>query len=102
VTPKLDRELAKHLQERIEVIVTDSAANELLAGDIGRGRREGHAEDLDATASAQPDLRAQLTETLTPNLILIGRDLRALLPQAFVPKLPSQVIFTTNADLGVL
>ena len=74
VTPKLDRELAKHLQERIEVIVTDSAANELLAGDIGRGRREGHAEDLDATASAQPDLRAQLTETLTPNLILIGRD----------------------------
>ena len=42
--------------------MTDSAANELLAGQIGRGRRE----NADARAS---------TELLTPNLLLVGRDL---------------------------
>jgi hypothetical protein len=71
----LDKDLLKHIQDRVEVVVSDSAENELLAGEIGRGNRRAIADDLDAAdPSARSELRKHLTDTLTPNLLLIGRD----------------------------
>lgn len=55
--PVLDTALERHIRDRIEIVVTDAAANELLAGNQGRGRRG---------ACGQPEL--------TPNLMLVARD----------------------------
>jgi hypothetical protein len=54
--PFVDTALERHIRDRIEIIVTDAAANELLAGNQGRGRR----------GAGDPDL--------TPNLMLVARD----------------------------
>jgi len=72
----LDEALYKHVRSKIEVIVSDSASNEILAANVGRGRR---LETMDA---GNPPLdgdpagrRRQPLGSLTPNLIIIGRDL---------------------------
>ena len=54
-TRKLESKLLKHLQERVEITVTDCAAAEILAQELGRGRRGGE-------------------ETLFPRTKMIGRD----------------------------
>jgi hypothetical protein len=60
-TPACDKGLLRHIQDRIEILVADSAASELLAANIGRGNRthDGVEEPRDP---------------LTPNLVLVGRD----------------------------
>lgn len=55
--PIVDADLERHIRDRVEIIVTDAAANELLAGNQGRARR-GAAE----------------LAPLTPNLMLVARD----------------------------
>ena len=55
-----NKALQRHIQEHIEIVVSDSAANETLAANIGRGWRQD--------PSAGPN------GLLTPNLVLIGRD----------------------------
>jgi len=60
IQPVLDEDLPQHIKNRIEVLVVDAAADELLSGDIGRGRRTAAAELTDAQ--------------LTPNLLLVARD----------------------------
>ena len=74
--PTLDSALYKHVHSKIEVIVSDSASNEILAANIGRGRR------LEALGVGNPPNDGdparhgrQPLGSLTPNLILIGRDL---------------------------
>lgn len=62
VAPTCDQGLLKHIKDRIEILVSDSAASELLAANIGRGRR---ADDGVAEVHHDP---------LTPNLVLVGRD----------------------------
>ena len=57
-----DRALQRHIQNCIEIVVSDSAANETLAANMGRGRRQ------DPTSTANDN------ELLTPNLVLVGRD----------------------------
>ena len=54
----LDKTLLSHLQNIVEVIVVDEAANESKAANIGRGRRAS-AMDL---------------EPITPNLKFVARD----------------------------
>ena len=54
-TRKLESKLLKHLQERVEITVTDCAAAEILAQELGRGRRGAE-------------------ETLFPRTKMIGRD----------------------------
>lgn len=56
----LDEDLLQHIKNHIEVLVVDAAADELLSGNIGRGRRSAAVELSDAN--------------LTPNLILVARD----------------------------
>ena len=60
-TPVRDQALLWHIQDRIEILVSDSAASELLAANIGRGNR------TDAGVEGPRD-------PLTPNLVLVGRD----------------------------
>ena len=74
--PTRDSALYKHVRSKIEVIVSDSAPNEILAANIGRGRR------LEALGAGNPPIDGdpagharQPLGSLTPNLILIGRDL---------------------------
>jgi hypothetical protein len=60
-TPVRDKGLLRHIQDRVEILVSDSAASELLAANIGRGKStdggvDGHRDPL------------------TPNLVLVGRD----------------------------
>ena len=72
---KLDRGLLTHIRNHIEVVVTDSAENEILAGEVGRGTRTALLDDLESAApSARAALRENLREKLTPNLLFIGRD----------------------------
>lgn len=55
--PEVDQELLNHVTSIVEMLNTDAASNELLAGDIGRGRRAGRADLV-----------------ITPNLKIVGRD----------------------------
>ena len=55
--PELDQPLFDRITSRVEMMMSDAAANELLAGDIAQGRR--HAG----------------VDSLTPNVILVARDL---------------------------
>lgn len=59
--PKLDSDLFHHLRRITQMLVSDGAASELLAGEVSRGRRgsDGTGED----------------NALTPNVLLVGRDL---------------------------
>lgn len=59
---------------KIEVIVNDSAANEMLAGNIGRGRRAAQPHECDAAAGYDRRLCEDVEVTLTPNVILVARD----------------------------
>jgi hypothetical protein len=59
--PTRDQGLLRHIQDRIEILVSDSAASELLAANIGRGKRA----DDGVEGPRDP---------LTPNLVLVGRD----------------------------
>lgn len=54
-TRECDSHLKKHLQESVEMIVSDSAASEILAQQLGMGLRGSH-------------------ETVFPNAKIIGRD----------------------------
>ena len=54
-----DKALQRHIQDHVEIVVSDSAPNEVMAANIGRGWRQ------------EPIGNA---EALTPNLVLIGRD----------------------------
>lgn len=47
--------------DKVEIVMSDAAANELLAGQVSRGRRDTRLE-------------ADNVEVLTPNLLLVGRD----------------------------
>jgi hypothetical protein len=66
--------LEKLVQGKIEVVVNDAAANEMLAGDVGRGRRVAQAADCNPAAQADPRLMDDIDRPLTPNLILVARD----------------------------
>lgn len=55
-----DEALVKHIQERCEVVTTDSAAAEILAQEIGRGNRNPGGTGLESA--------------LFPNTKVIGRD----------------------------
>lgn len=57
-TPITDHQLLNNVRHAAEVLVVDAAADELLAGEVGRGRR--------ASVSG--------LEVLTPNLRFIARD----------------------------
>jgi hypothetical protein len=88
----LDEALYKHIRSKIEMVVSDSASNEVMAADISRGRRlpqlAGGGDlpvehgDLASGDNGNPsrdgdplsDVRSSLA-CLTPNLMLIGRDL---------------------------
>jgi len=88
----LDEALYKHIRSKIEMVVSDSASNEVMAADIGRGRRlpqlAGGGDlpvehgDLASGDNGNPsrdgdplsDARNGLA-CLTPNLMLVGRDL---------------------------
>lgn len=94
----LDETLYNHIRSKIEVVVSDSAANEILAADIGRGRRlpqlagggdllidrnpqrcgdppsGGDSGNPSRNGDPLSDVRSSLA-CLTPNLMLIGRDL---------------------------
>ena len=59
---KLDESLLQHILDKIELVVSDAAANELAAGDVGRGRRDPKLESQDAAT------------LLTPNLLIVGKD----------------------------
>ena len=59
--PCLDEGLLAHIKSKIEVLVVDAAADELLSGDIGRGRRSAATEMTEAN--------------LTPNVLRVARDL---------------------------
>jgi len=59
---------------KIEVIVNDSASNEMLAGNVGRGRRAAQPHECDAAAGYDPRLHKYVEHVLTPNVILIARD----------------------------
>lgn len=63
----LDSDLFQHITDRIEIVTTDAAANEILATDIGRGRR-------DPALESELPQHQQPLGLLTPNLLLIGRD----------------------------
>ncbi|MFM7990218.1 MAG: hypothetical protein ACKPKO_63975, partial [Candidatus Fonsibacter sp.] len=54
-----DKALQRHIQDHVAIVVSDSAANEVMAANSGRGWRQ------------EPIGNA---EALTPNLVLIGRD----------------------------
>jgi hypothetical protein len=88
----LDKAMCKHIRSKIEMVVSDSASNEVMAADIGRGRRlpqlagggdlpAGHG-DLASGDNGNPsrdgdplsDARNGLA-CLTPNLMIVGRDL---------------------------
>jgi len=56
--PEVDRDLLQHMRQITEMLVSDSAASELLAAEISRGRR-GKAESDGA---------------FTPNVKVVGRD----------------------------
>ena len=72
---KLDRGLLTHIRNHIEVVAADSAENEILAGEMGRGTRTALLDDLESAApSARAALRENLREKLTPSLLFIGRD----------------------------
>ena len=73
LSPQLEVELYAHIKDRVEVIVNDSASNEILAAEVGRGRRAMIEEDV--KQPGVPALRLEMAEKLTPNLILVGRDL---------------------------
>ncbi len=60
--PTVDEDLVAHIRDHIEIMVTDAAGNELLAANLGRGRREMHVP-----------VRKK-NELLSPNLILVARD----------------------------
>ena len=60
--PETDRRLLNHMRKITEMLVTDGATSELLAGDISRGRR-GSVDGDDGG------------ETFMPNVKIVGRDL---------------------------
>ena len=60
-TPELDTDLYQHIRESIEVVLSDSAANESAASNVNRGRRALQIESDTADA-------------LLPNLKLVARD----------------------------
>lgn len=62
--PTFNKQLFSHVCDHIEIVVSDAAANELLAGEIGRGRRSKELETG----------KGSLTKLLTPNLKLLTRD----------------------------
>ncbi len=81
---KLDKELLDWIRTHVEVVANDAASNEMLAGDVGRGRRVWNDQLLlDGCNSARmpgsalenrgpnADNDANL---LTPNLMLVHRD----------------------------
>ncbi len=94
--PKLNRKLFDWIRTHVEVIANDAASNEMLAGDVGRGRRVWNDELLDACdwAAGMPgraldgcdsagmpgsaldnrDPNADGDKFLTPNLLLVHRD----------------------------
>jgi hypothetical protein len=50
-----DKALQRHIQDHVEIVVSDSAANEVMAANIGRGWRQepiGNAEALTPTWSS--------------------------------------------------
>ncbi|CAK9097012.1 Uncharacterized protein SCF082_LOCUS45530 [Durusdinium trenchii] len=59
--PFFDKELFQMVCDKVEIVMSDAAANELLAGQVSRGRRDTRLE-------------ADNVEVLTPNLLLVGRD----------------------------
>jgi hypothetical protein len=98
-TAVLNETLYNHIRSKIEVVVADSAANEILAADIGRGRRlpqlagggdllmdrnpqrcgdppSSGGDSGNPLCDGDPfsDVRSSLA-CLTPNLMLVGRDL---------------------------
>ena len=61
--PKLDTALLKHISDTVEIMTTDAASNELLAGDVSRGRRDLEVEIGGGSGTA-----------LFKNLKLVQRD----------------------------
>ena len=59
--PELDTELLQRITDIMEMLNTDAASNEMLAGEVGRGRRADKQ-------TAVKDL------VITPNLKIVGRD----------------------------
>ena len=61
--PQFHEDLYQHLQGILEVLVTDAASNELVAGEMGRGRRE------------RPDKQDdEDIPVLMPNIRMLARD----------------------------
>ena len=58
--PEVDHDLLHHMRMITEILVNDSASSELLAGEVGRGRRGSESG---------------LKEAFTPNVRIVGRDL---------------------------
>ena len=58
--PEVDHDLLHHMRMITDMLVNDSASSELLAGEVGRGRRGSESG---------------LKEAFTPNVMLVGRDL---------------------------
>ena len=87
-----DEALYTHFRSKIEMVVSDSASNEVMAADIGRGRRlpqlagggdlpvehgdPANGDNGNPLRDGDPvsDGRSSLA-CLTPNLMLVGRDL---------------------------
>lgn len=70
----LDAGLMKHIMDKTELITTDAAENELVAGDVGRGRRN-------------PEVESDLATPLFPNMKLTARDAPHSLRMIFWPYL---------------
>ncbi|CAE7672007.1 unnamed protein product [Symbiodinium necroappetens] len=61
--PQLQEDLYQHLQAIVEVLVTDAASNELVAGEMGRGRRP------------RPDCHQdEDIPVLLPRVLMLARD----------------------------
>ena len=85
-----DQALYNHIRSKIEMVVSDSASNEGMAADIGRGRRlpqlagggdlplehpaRGDTGNPSRDGNPVSDVRSSLA-CLTPNLMIVGRDL---------------------------
>ncbi len=59
----MSQALYQHLRDITEMVVNDSAASQLLAADMGRGRRQA------------PPLHSLERGAFTPNVKIVGRDL---------------------------
>ena len=58
--PEVDHDLLHHMRMITDMLVNDSAFSELLAGEVGRGRRGSESG---------------LAEALNPNVKIMGREL---------------------------